>query len=462
MPFAEHYPDAGPTGVDASRLSDADAALATAIHRTAVQRWLTLAAVLDGHLRQPMHRLEPVAAASLAAGAAQVLFLDRLPGYAVVDETVAAARRVADRRGRAVGGLVNAVLRRVAARDTGVEPGVAWDAVTTPRDRVPLGPSPESGSVRLGGDSLPDPARGEAGYLQAATSHPTRLIRRWIEQYGRERALALLLHGLQNPPTIVAVGGAVEGAGEGSQESDQTLRRGLLSVGVDENKPVDAAEVDLWQPHDQPGFIVWQGDRGSLAAFLAEDPRRRVQDPASAEAVAATRDLRPRRILDLCAGRGTKTRQLALLHPDAEVVASDPDPDRFASLQGVAETLPNVLAVTPDHIVGRFDLVLLDVPCSNTAVTARRPEARYRYTHRHLQSLLLLQRRIIGRGVELASPQARILYSTCSLEDPENAGGTKTIVKLTGGTVERGSLRLPDGSGAAYHDGGYHALVRLP
>ncbi len=144
-------------------------------------------------------------------------------------------------------------------------------------------------------------------------------------------------------------------------------------------------------------------------------------------------DLRPSRVLDLCAGRGTKSRQLALTWPDAQIVATDKDAVRFEELGRVASGFTNLTAVPFDRVAGPFDLVLLDVPCTNTGVLARRREARYRFSDEGLGELVALQREILRRGWTLTDTGGRLLYATCSNEPQEGEEQAKWAVSALGG-----------------------------
>ena len=438
IPAAERFPDLPLSEPDLSGLSGADAALATAIHRTVLQRWLTLDHLLARQLKSPLRKLDATTYAVLLTAAAQLVFLDRLPAYAVIDESVKLAKRLSNPRSA---GLVNAVLRKLAETVEGRGQGPWVPGV----DRLPIagdgggrGAEAIAGVVRLRGGvrggGLPRPDNLLA-HLVVATSHPLPLLQRWFKLFGRERATALALHSLVNPPTFVV--------------EDESPR-------------------------------VWDGSREELSDWLAADPARRVQDPASLASVAAAADLDPvpRTILDLCAGRGTKTRQLRALFPDAKVTAWDPDDDRRADLHRLQAANLTVAEPAPGQA---FDLILLDVPCSNTGVLARRPGARYRATDANLRSLLQLQRRIIDRALDHLAPGGRILYCTCSIEPQENQQQAKYLLEQRPGSVvlkeaailprsaaedapvaDTASALPPVSIGGDYHDGSYHALIQTP
>lgn len=424
---AAQFPRIEPYAVDAAGLAPRDAALALTVQRTVLQRWLTLEYLLDLHLNKPLATMQPEMVGVLLAGAAQLVFFERLPAHAVVDESVKLAREMV--RPQAAG-MVNAVLRRVSEGVAGVEKEPWTPAV----DALPV----DAGRVRLR-VALP-PLSPLADYLAVATSHPRPLVEAWIAQFGDAVATDLSAHGVATPPTIVA------------------LEAGFDFTGA----------KDPITPHALAGFGVWNGTTRELVVFLKAHPGRRVQDPASTHAVAATRGFNPKLILDLCAGRGTKARQLAAQHPAARVLATDIDPARFQTLRESTRGLANVAVVPAGTFeaearrMGGADLALLDVPCSNTAVLARRPEARYRYSPESLESLRRVQRRILEQSRPMLKAGAHVLFSTCSLERGENQEQAKWFVERTGAVLVGESLTLPTGHGTSYQDGSYHALLRTP
>ena len=137
----------------------------------------------------------------------------------------------------------------------------------------------------------------------------------------------------------------------------------------------------------------------------------------------------------------------------------------MTDLRGVFEGHPTVRAVQPGdlrEVMGAVDLLVLDVPCSNTGVLPRRPQARDRFDDDARTSLSRLQKRIVTETVSLLAPGANLLYSTCSLEPGENEKiaqwieGRYEVKTLTRSMVEpRG---VPGDPADAYADGGFHAI----
>ena len=252
--------------------------------------------------------------------------------------------------------------------------------------------------------------------------------------------------------------------------------QGFSEAGVERVHVVDldaaAAETmvgeELLTPHDAPNaWVVTSGadvgdvlGRGGAAA--------RVQDPGARASVQTLATRAPQRILDYCAGAGTKSVQLAAQHPQAEIIATDVDAARFERLQATAEKHATITAVAPKALVserGGFDAIVLDVPCSNSGVLARRPEARSRFSNDSLSSLVDLQRQIIADALPYLSddPGALVLYSTCSLEPAENDRQATWLTTWHPFRLISSATQSPRGGPGApstsHTDGGFHALL---
>jgi 16S rRNA (cytosine967-C5)-methyltransferase len=445
------FPELGLGPLATSELDERDAALAHAIDSAVRKRWLTLVAVVESQLTRPWDRLQAEMQAVLLVGAAQLLLMQRVPAHAVLNESVSWAK--SNVRGKA-GGLVNAVLRRLAelrvdsSSSANAAPAALEDSATAGpgRDELPL----ETGEVlRLSTQVFSaDPVER----LAQQTSHVTSLIRQWAAQFGEPVGAAIARHSLVHPPLIIA------GLTEEFAQAAATEPPGAIV------------------PHEQVGFAVFNGDRESLKRMLALSPTIRVQDPGSASAIsAATSSMNPGVIIDVCAGRGTKTRQLAQLHPKARIIASDADEDRMEHLRQTATELNQAASqsrcarvdVVDRSELRQFDeqadLLVLDVPCSNTGVLARRPEAKYRYGEASLESLVDAQRQIIADSIPLLAPSGSLLYSTCSLDRAENQDQARWIERWHRMRVIRSGEQIPQGlpgeSSTKYRDGGYWALL---
>src|SRR6185503_7173498 len=148
------------------------------------------------------------------------------------------------------------------------------------RDELPLA---DGTCVKLRVTALPE---ARLDRLAIATSHPPTLLRKWAGAWGEAEAAGLAVHDLASPPTILNVRFAT-------------------------------GPVPRTVPHNAPGHAVFTGGRAELVHLLETRGDVWVQDAASGEAVERVAHMRPRVVMDLCAGQGTKTRQLAATLPRA-------------------------------------------------------------------------------------------------------------------------------------------------
>ncbi len=420
------WPDLDLRPLSTAGLDERDARLAQAICGETVRRWLTLEWLLNARLNRPLRENEVNLQAALLAGAAQLFFLDQQPDYAVVNETVAWTKR----RVRAkAGGLANAVLRRMIELRGDIDEA-------PPAPDVHALPLSDGRWRRLNDAVLPDDPLER---LAVQTSHPPELIQRWSRRYSPGQLERLALHNLAIAPTLIV------------------------------NVPREQAESDAHlTAHESPGVAVWSGSHADLVAWLAEHPQARVQDATSYEVVQRIREATGplQLIADVCAGSGTKTAQLAQVWPEATIIATDTDRRRFAMLAERFAGSARVKVVPREQLIdyyGKADLLLLDVPCSNSGTLARRIEAKYRVDGTHLDSLVALQKQIVADHLALRRDGGLIAYSTCSLEPQENEAQRDWINRWHRTRVVTEFSAMPAGlpgePPARYRDGGYLALL---
>jgi 16S rRNA (cytosine967-C5)-methyltransferase len=172
-------------------------------------------------------------------------------------------------------------------------------------------------------------------------------------------------------------------------------------------------------------------------------------------------------ILDLCAAPGGKSAHLAELSGDkAVIIACDVSDRRLNRVRDNARRLKLQSVHTrlisrdgSDLPPGPFDAVLVDAPCTNTGVLARRPEARWRFSEQGQQELIVLQTRLLFEAIQRLRPGGRVVYSTCSIEPSENLGVVQAVMSsLPQLQLVQQSEHLP-GQPA---DGAWQCLLRSP
>jgi 16S rRNA (cytosine967-C5)-methyltransferase len=218
--------------------------------------------------------------------------------------------------------------------------------------------------------------------LAERESYPNAIVNRWIARYGEENAEKMCRWHNAPAETHLAYPGRFE-----------PLPRGTKVTEV-------------------PGFA--EGE------FI-------VQDPATAGAVELLDVHKDTTVLDLCAAPGGKSIQAAWR--GGKVTAVEVNPARLRRLrENVVRVKLDIetLSAPPEGKV--FDRVLADVPCSNTGVLRRRPDARWRWDGEHLAELTALQGEILERAAAYVAPGGLLVYSTCSNEPEENAAQVEAFL----------------------------------
>jgi 16S rRNA (cytosine967-C5)-methyltransferase len=292
---------------------------------------------------------------------------------------------------------------------------------------------------------LPDPAVDPVLYLAKAHSYPRWLVRDWVDRWGITETTRLC-EWFNRPPTLtLRVNRLVQ--------SRDAMLQALHAAGVSATAGQCEEAIGLQQSinvRTLPGF-----DDGWFS----------VQDES---AMSAARLLQPQsgeRILDLCAAPGGKTTHLAeLMQNQGQIMAVDADAARLQTVLDNARRLQlniievaSVSATGDDLPPGPFDAALVDVPCSNTGVLGKRPEARWRITAAGIDELVQTQYRLLLQACEHVRPGGQIVYSTCSIEPRENRQLVdRVLAEQSQLELVRDVTHVPGQPG----DGGYQTLLR--
>jgi len=359
---------------------------------------------LDRILRaQVAGRTDPRVRWILRSAVYQIVYLSKVPEHAVVDASVELAKEVSG----AAGGFANAVLRAVARSIVAKVP----DATPEDRNAIPV----REGYCRFREPLLPSRRHQLPTFLALRHSHPEWLIHRWLPRFDPWGTEALCIANNRTPEihlrvTIRAPSGEdVARALEADGFRCERTERGLTVAGGGD---IGAAEAF------RRGWVTVQ-DRNAIriGAFL--------QPPPGAS------------VLDLCAAPGGKALQLAeAVGPAGRVVACDTAEAKLGRIRENAaridlpwiETRLVPEAPAAIDLGERFEWILVDAPCSNTGVLARRPEARWRLSPGDLPALAALQRGLLAAALRHLAPGGTLVYATCSIEPEENQGLLRDVL----------------------------------
>lgn len=336
-----------------------------------VARWRgTLDWMIDRLVpRPPAAALRPV----LWIGLYQLFMMDQTASYAIVNETVETARR---KGGEKAARFINAVLRNALRKQQQITK--QWQEA--------------SPAIRY--------------------SHPEELVKRWQKQFGPDKT-ALLLEWNNRRPQVAVLP---------HKDSVEEFIARLSAAGI-QSTP-HPARPEQW--------ILLEGAFSLTEIPGFEEGHFSVQDPATYGAVELLDPQPGDKVLDACAAPGGKALLTAEKISDGgSVLACDISAKRLKRVQENAQrrNIGNLRIIAADA-TGRkdrrleteapFDRILLDVPCMNTGVLRRKPDARWRFNKERLETCTALQNAILDYTATLLKAGGTLVYSTCSLEPEEN------------------------------------------
>ena len=225
------------------------------------------------------------------------------------------------------------------------------------------------------------------------------------------------------PPELLAAWKRRFTPEELAEQTEVLLTEPLFSFRMcrDFPPPAGAAPLPGWGKFR---FFSAADPGGFLASAEFGNGEAYVQDPATSLAPSLPDYTQINSALELCAAPGGKTLMLAeKLRPGAKLVAADRSRKRQERTKANCAKYKvdaEVVVAEPHELSGSFDLVLADVPCGNSGVFRRRPDAMWRYSVERRSELAALQRSILDEAARLTGLNGQLVYSTCSIEPEED------------------------------------------
>ncbi len=349
-------------------LSATDKSLTTAIFYGVLDRTITLDFVLSKFIKTPLKKVSPLALENLRMALYQIMFMDKIPDSAAVNEAV---KIIKNSKQKHLSGFVNGVLRNIL------------------REEMVM---PDGNDVKA---------------LSVRYSCPEWIVDSFINDYGVDNAIQLLEASLQTPPVTLRVNTLKTTTGD--------LREILLRDGINTKslRVENALEII-------GGIDVTKSNAYRDGLF-------HVQDTASQTVVSILSPKPNEKVLDVCAAPGGKTFTMAqYMENTGEIVACDLYPKRVELIKKGANRLgiKNINAVQNDatqinDAFQGFDVILCDVLCSGLGVIRRKPEIKYKDIDEY-KDITTIQSKILENASLYLNENGRILYSTCTLRKSEN------------------------------------------
>lgn len=356
-----------------AELSGPDKALLYEIVHGVVRWGGRLDWVLNGFYKGQFSKAIPNLKNGLRVALYQILFLDRVPDYAAVNEAVEFVKKL---QGQKPADLTNAILRNIIRSKNAIR--------------------------------YPDPEADLPGYLTAYYSHPVWMVKRYLKRFGREQTEKLLATNNEKPFL--------------------TLKINALKTDPEEfKKLLNSVNLKFIQGKYLPEFFQLQNLTNITAWDYYGKGFFNIQDESAGLACRLLSVAPGLRILDLCAAPGGKTAYMAgLMQDEGEIVAID----RFGSRLKIFNKnimrlgFKSIRSVEADGLEynneNLFDRVLADVPCSGTGTLSKKPDIKWKKDLLDIRNLTEIQYRLLNKAATLVKKEGVLVYSTCSIEREEN------------------------------------------
>lgn len=346
-------------------LSFEDKSFITALVYGTLEREITLDYVLNTFIKTSLKKVSPFTLSVLRISLYQIMFMDKVPASAAVNEAVKLVKNSKESRNA---GFVNAVLRNVLRSDK----------------LLPEGDTVYELSIRY--------------------SCPQRIIESFISDYGINDTLELLSESLK-PVSI-------------------TVKVNTLKTDVEDFERKIASETERT---DIPNALILKKGINISENKLFKNGEFYVQDIAAQKVVEILSPKSGDRMLDMCAAPGGKSFAAAILMKNiGEIISCDIYEHKCGLIKSSAERLgikiikPMLCDATEfNDSLGLFDCILCDVPCSGLGIIRRKPEIKYK-DFSEFEHLPNIQYKILQNAVKYLKPKGRIMYSTCTLRKAEN------------------------------------------
>jgi len=356
-----------------TKLSHNDKNLVTEIVNGSIRMTKHLDWVLNLFLKKSIEKQNPWLRNILRISAYQLLFMERIPDYAVVNSAVELAHK---KTSKTLSGVCNAVLRNLIRNI----------------------------------DKLSYPPVKTLQYLSVYYSQPEWLTNLWLDQYGAEITetmlqylnakpqLTLRVNTLQTTPEMLCQDLSLEGV---TAQASPLIYESVMVESMEKS----IEELNAYQS----GKFYVQSEAAILAGAIL--------DPQAGE-----------QILDLCSGIGGKATHFAeRMKNQGLVKAVELHQHKLFLLKNNCQRLGidiieteqhNILEMQEDRPV--WQRIFLDVPCSGLGVLNRRADARWRKNLQEIKELTHLQTDLLTKAGKMAAPGGILVYSTCTINPAEN------------------------------------------
>ena len=338
-----------------------------------VTRWMgRLDWILNGFYKGQFSKAIPNLKNGLRVALYQIMFLDKVPDFAAVNEAVEFVKKL---QGQRPADLTNAILRNIIRSKAGLR--------------------------------YPNPDEDLPGYIAAFYSHPSWMVKRYLKRFSREDVEKLLAANNEKPVHTLKI--------NLNKTSPKEFKELLRTVGLryiqgryldDFFKLQNLTNITSWE-YFAKGYFDIQDEAAGIPCRLL-DPKPGMK------------------ILDLCAAPGGKSSYIAsLIKDEGQIVSVDKFESRINIFRkniermGYKSITPVVIDALEYNETG-FDRVLADVPCSGTGTLSKKPDIKWKRELLDIKKMSNLQYELLEKAASLVAVNGAVVYSTCSIEPEED------------------------------------------
>jgi len=370
-------------------LNDFDKALLNEISHGVIRWMRRLDWFLNGFYRGNYEKCLPEVRNAMRVALYQILFLNKIPYSAAVNEAVEFIKRI---HGEKHAGVVNGLLRTIIR---------TLDNLVWPTREI-----------------------DEVNYLGIIQSHPNWMVNRWIKRFGFDAAVKLCEENNKRPVMALRVNNlkiSNSDFEEYLKEKNLFYRKGNYLDNFFTTKTMSKIYTDEFF---KQGFFSVQDESAGLASKLVSPQKG---------------DL----ILDVCAAPGGKTAFMSeMMNNEGQIIAVDKYLSRIEVMNNNLNRLGVKNAVTihddisdpkspelKEALLGKADKILVDAPCSGLGVLSKKPDIKWKREKEDIEKLNRLQSEILENSVKYLKPEGAIIYSTCTTETEENFNVVEEFLK---------------------------------
>lgn len=330
--------------------------------------------IISQFSKTPIKKMSPWVLNILRLGIYQMIYLDKIPQSAAVNESVKLGKRYGHKR---IGGFINGILRNIS---------------------------------RASKEDLQPDQKNTINFLSIYYSHPKWMVEKWLKEYGKDFTVDLLKKNNEVPSISIRT------------NTLKISRKNLMELLQKEGIMVRKGQ---WCPES----IIIENVSNIEKNKYFQKGLFQVQDQSSMLVAHVLDPKENQLVIDVCAAPGGKTTHIAQkMNNTGKIIARDIYDHKLSLIKQNIDRLDianiklenyNALEFDSD-LAGQADRVLLDAPCSGLGIIRRKPDLKWNKCSEDIQEITTLQYKMLENATKYLKKGGILVYSTCTINADEN------------------------------------------